>query len=252
MLRNTIPALLVSGALAAAGLGIASAQGETGKIQDRLPSAAAAETRVPVRMAALDMPYGPPPGADGSPMAEAGAHMGPPPACGPQGRGRRGPGAGAGPMAGPPPGAPFGPPPRPRRDPMAFARALAGAETAIGIRADQLDAWRDFTDALQASVAPTCPSRPSRPQEQGKGKTDAETVAPPPFAAADALADALQERGKAGERLAKSIAALKAKLTPDQMERVARLGPALLPRPGRPFPPPPPPDFGPEGPDGAE
>lgn len=224
MTFRAIRVLLLSG-VAACLMGGAAAQGSAAKTQDRLPVAASTHAARPfVQVAELDMPPGalPPPEAGGPLLAAADAPPEPPPAdpaAGPGARPLRGPGPR---RPGPP-----GPPP----DPLGYARALAGAETAIGIRADQLDAWRDLTDALQASLPP--PPRPAA----GAARTGEAA----PFAAVDTLAGRLQEQGRTGERLARAITALKARLTPEQLDRVARLGPALLPPPGGRFPPPPPP-----------
>ncbi|MDI4658097.1 hypothetical protein K9U41_17000, partial [Xanthobacter autotrophicus] len=45
-------------------------------------------------------------------------------------------------------------PPHPRdaAGPLGLAQTLAAAETAIGVRPNQMEAWRDFTDALQAAL----------------------------------------------------------------------------------------------------
>lgn len=265
MFRKSIPALLVSTAVVIAGFGAASAGAEGGKTQDRLiqdrvtqdqatQDRATQDRRAPsrgpdvarlARMAALDAPLGP---QGDQRMADAGPgpdrDFGRPPGGGP--RGPHGPGEG--PEAGPPPSEPHppGPPHGARPDPLALARLLTDAETAIGIRAEQLNAWRDFTDALQASFAP--PPRPPRPE---KAQPEAAADKPPePFAAVDRLARDLQARGKAGERLAGATETLKRQLSPEQLERVARLGPALVPPPprGPAAPPPHGPDGGP--PDG--
>ncbi|TIT07399.1 MAG: hypothetical protein E5W85_25260, partial [Mesorhizobium sp.] len=58
----------------------------------------------------------------------------------------------------------MGPPPE------FLAARLAALETRVGIRSEQLDAWRDYTGALQAVLAP--PARPDFGQA-GRGPDDA-------------------------------------------------------------------------------
>lgn len=117
--------------------------------------------------------------------------------------------------AGPPPRGPHGCHGRPP-----LARILSEQETAIGIRANQLDAWRDFSDAMQAMMAP-----PARPPAEALGAKEA-------FAFPKAMADEVEKRAEAARKVEAAIEKLKTTLTPEQLERAARFAP-------------PPPPFGP-------
>ncbi|MDG4874370.1 hypothetical protein P9273_04555 [Mesorhizobium sp. WSM4935] len=148
----------------------------------------------------------------------------------------------------------MGPPPE------FLAARLAALETRIGIRSEQLDAWRDYTSALQAVLAP--PSRPDFGQP-GRGPDDAAGGKPDqakrdPFAFQEKLADEVTKRAASAAKLKDAITVLRAKLTPEQLEILASAdrphgpppgpwgdppdaaGPGSLPDHGGQLPPPPP------------
>lgn len=180
--------------------------------------------------------------AEATPPAPS--HSGPPDRC-------------DGPPPGPGPKFHAGEAPRPNFGPGRLAARLNAAETEIGIRSNQLDAWRDFTDALIGTMTP--------PWLQASGQAGAPGAAPgaqanQPFARAERLADNMIERGRHAEDLKKAIETLKGKLTPEQLIKVADIEARLGARQGAPGPhfgpphhgPGPQPDAGPGGPDGDE
>jgi len=101
---------------------------------------------------------------------------------------------------------------------VGLAEQLSSMETEIGIRANQLDAWRDFTDALQAMLKPAVPPKPTAPADTSPTETK-----PAAFARLQRLADDAIARAKSAETLSKAIETLRSTLTPEQLAKAQSL-----------------------------
>ncbi|GLK86032.1 hypothetical protein [Ancylobacter defluvii] len=111
-------------------------------------------------------------------------------------------------------------------DPL-VARLIAGAllsaqETALGIRPDQLTAWRDYTGALIAMI-------PSG-ERAARWKQRATREAAGAFDLAGDVAAAAIERAEAAKRLQAAIVALKTALTPEQLRAAQQIQARLVER----------------------
>lgn len=165
-----------------------------------------------LRLASFDSPGLPPP------PKHAGRHPGPGGPEGPGGPGFEGRGHRGGP-GGPGPG-PMGMPPAAK-----VAVLLSAAEVAIGVRVDQLDAWRAFTSALVAMLEPPGPPPHGAPPK----------LSDDPFERVERIASDIADRGDRAEAVQSAIDDLRDVLTPEQTERLAAFEARLAPPP--PFPP---------------
>lgn len=110
----------------------------------------------------------------------------------------------------------------PKRMRLIISTGLSIQETAIGIRTDQRDSWRAYTNAVLAMV----PEREIVTSLLGKEGEDKD--GPDAFARPEAIADMVLASNAKAEALKRAITDLRAKLSPEQLE-AARL-PRLIGR----------------------
>ncbi len=114
-----------------------------------------------------------------------------------------------------------------------LARRLAAMEVAVGIRGEQFEVWRDFTDALIAAVPDY--DRRGRGGPRGEARREGGPAPGPkpemkPTDRIRRMAQAMVERGAKAVTLLNALDALKAKLTPEQLERFGQFERMLMHR----------------------
>ncbi|WP_371345941.1 hypothetical protein [Ancylobacter sp. IITR112] len=121
---------------------------------------------------------------------------------------------------------PFASEPGPAFDPTAV-RLIAGLllsaqETALGIRTDQMDAWRGYTTALIALL-------PSG-ERLGRWTDEEKRAEAQAFDLAQDIANAAIERAEKARALQDAVSTLKAALTPEQMSMAKQMQERLVER----------------------
>lgn len=102
------------------------------------------------------------------------------------------------------------------------AMLLSAQETALGIRTDQMDAWRGYTTALIA-LLPSGERLDGWADKKKGGEAQA-------FDLAQDLANAAIARGEKARVLAQAISKLRAALTPEQMSMARQMQERLVER----------------------
>ncbi len=134
------------------------------------------------------------------------------------------------PDLGPDRGPDRGPMPRIRRmagpDVLGLATKLSAAEIYIGVTPEQLGPWRAYASALIDLVSPG-PERAPLPAMSAE-----DSARPEPRLAGEELAGIVAKKAEQAKTLQDAVAALKPKLSPQQVQKLAELERALMPPPG--------------------
>jgi hypothetical protein len=113
----------------------------------------------------------------------------------------------------------------PGPDVLGLATKLSAAEIYLGVTPEQLGPWRAYTTALIDLVSPG-PERNPPPPVAGESKAK-----PEPRVAGEELAGIIAQKAEKAKALQDAIAALKPKLSPQQVLKLAELERALMPPP---------------------
>lgn len=144
------------------------------------------------------------------------------------------------------------PPPPPRDfhhgNPVMLAQMLSGMETLVGIRSNQLDAWRAYTDAVQDFLVSPMPHHEgtdadrSNPQNGSDPDDDQLSIFP------ERDAQMVIDHAEKARAVETAIAALRQVLTKSQLDKLSHIpfgrGPGFGPMPGAGSMHGPHPDFG--------
>lgn len=101
---------------------------------------------------------------------------------------------------------------------FSVAGHLSAMELTIGVKAEQLNAWRDYTSALLALLAPEPPKNPNINHHDND---DATHQAKDPFDREGKLADHILKRAVAAQKLKDAIETLRTALGADQLRLLA-------------------------------